>query len=135
MEEKYFEGITTCVGAKRRFRALAKKHHPDLHPGVDPQIMQEINTQYKKFVAQRESVKTVTLTDAITDGQAGTEITLEEGFLQDCESENATSEGATADELEKIIDAGLELGERLGRMLLSKGVSTVRQRLKRRFAP
>ena len=41
----YFTGIKSFDDLKYRFRALAKIHHPDL--GGDPEIMKDINAEYK----------------------------------------------------------------------------------------
>lgn len=41
----YFNGITTVAGATRRYRTLAKKHHPDV--GGDQLTMTEINAEYR----------------------------------------------------------------------------------------
>ena len=42
----YFKGIKTQAGATKRWRALCKKHHPDV--GGDPQVMAKINAEYRE---------------------------------------------------------------------------------------
>lgn len=44
----HFNGITTVAGATRRYRSLAKKHHPDV--GGDQLTMTEINAEYQALL-------------------------------------------------------------------------------------
>jgi hypothetical protein len=46
---KWFAGVTTIEEAKKRYRELAMKHHPDLEGG-DLQNMTEINLEYEKVM-------------------------------------------------------------------------------------
>lgn len=46
----YFEGVTTIEEAKKRYRTLAKEHHPD--KGGDAEIMKLINAQYDFICAK-----------------------------------------------------------------------------------
>lgn len=47
---RYFEGITTLEDAKKRYRELAKLHHPD--KGGDTEIMKLVNAQYDFICAK-----------------------------------------------------------------------------------
>lgn len=44
----YFMGCRNAQEAKKRYRELSKKHHPDM-PGGNTQIFQTISTQYEKW--------------------------------------------------------------------------------------
>lgn len=44
----YFTGIKTTAGATRRWRSLAKKHHPDV--GGDQNVMAAINAEYHEIL-------------------------------------------------------------------------------------
>lgn len=44
-EKQYFSNLSTVEEIKNHYRALCRKHHPDL--GGDTATMQEINAQYK----------------------------------------------------------------------------------------
>lgn len=46
----YFEGISTLEEAKKRYRELAKEHHPDR--GGDTETMKTINAQYDFICAK-----------------------------------------------------------------------------------
>jgi len=45
----YFSGIKTIAGAAKRWKALAKKYHPDMAEGSTV-LMQEINRQYQAYI-------------------------------------------------------------------------------------
>lgn len=46
---QYFQGINTIDDAKKRYKELAKTHHPDIGGCVES--MKAINTQYEKVLA------------------------------------------------------------------------------------
>jgi len=46
----YFEGCTTALERKTRYRELAKRHHPDIGGSLD--AMKEVNRQYKENVSK-----------------------------------------------------------------------------------
>ncbi len=46
---KWFQGVTTIEEAKKRYRELAMKHHPD-RQGGNNEIMAEINNEYEKVM-------------------------------------------------------------------------------------
>lgn len=49
----YFADIKTIAGAAKRWKALAKRYHPDMAEGSTV-LMQEINRQYQAYIhAQR----------------------------------------------------------------------------------
>jgi hypothetical protein len=46
---KWFQGVTTIEEAKKLYRELAMKHHPD-RKGGNNEIMAEINNEYEKVM-------------------------------------------------------------------------------------
>lgn len=48
MKYKHFEGLTTEIDIKTRYKLLAKQYHPDL--GGCAEIMKTVNAQYEKVL-------------------------------------------------------------------------------------
>lgn len=48
----YFSGIGNVEDLKKKYRELVMKYHPDISKGDTTRIMQDINIEYKKLLAQ-----------------------------------------------------------------------------------
>lgn len=44
---KYFKNINSIEDLKKQYRKLAMQYHPDLNPGINDQIMKDINNEYE----------------------------------------------------------------------------------------
>ena len=82
---EYFAQVKTVQGATKRYRALAKKWHPDRNGSIDAgAVMAEINRQYKEVLitlncASRETTK---------KGSAGGQTEINSA----CQGKNRTAE-------------------------------------------
>ena len=47
----YFENCNTVESTKTLYRDLAFRYHPDRNPGIDIEIIKEVNNQYKQKLA------------------------------------------------------------------------------------
>jgi len=54
----YFDSRLSLDDAKRKYRSLAKEHHPDR--GGDIAVMQQINSEYESYLKNKSITDTVT---------------------------------------------------------------------------
>lgn len=112
----YFDGITTVAGATRRWRALAKKHHPDV-AGGDPDRMAAINGEYREILARLRSKepRTPDLHETYQAPQREEPVTPEQsnppriGGLADLLSDDEITDvaDAIADTASKLVNIGV----------------------------
>lgn len=62
----YFDNVKTIGGLKRSYRALAKKHHSDLHGGNDA-VMKDINVEFNAKIAEFERAELLKQQQAAND--------------------------------------------------------------------
>lgn len=49
---KYFENTLSLEDAGRKYKQLAKQHHPDI--GGDVEIMKSVNVEYESFLKRKQ---------------------------------------------------------------------------------
>lgn len=111
---KWFKGIETEDAAKKRWQQLYKKHHPDLPTG-DAVKMQEINAEYQSLISafvwkkewgQPQKAKKKKTVKKPAPPTAEPELVVE----------TAPKSWLQQDDVDAIVDTGIEIGEKLLRL-------------------
>ena len=130
--EDYFKGITTKEGARRRFVALAKKLHPDVGPQADSEAMVRLSEQYRMILSQLDRSKQRTDSKrSYSDVAVAMPLyTAGQNFDDDNQEETPQLSVVQDENLREIIDDGIDLAERVGKMLLKRAFTSLRKSLR-----
>lgn len=76
--ENWFSGCNSLDAAKARYKELVKRYHPDLHPEVGDETIQQINAQYDRIVEKLSRVSSDGRTEATEQERKNAQETAEE---------------------------------------------------------
>lgn len=129
--EDYFKGITTRSSAKKRYKSLAKKWHPDVHiEATSSNKMAEINSQYRNClvrIVEHECTPTAGHASKIEESKVDSEACRTMVEKHD-HNHGRQRSGSDSNDIDELVEAGLKYIEKAATIGIRIGISHLRRR-------